>query len=123
MRQRKQLEPRMASQLADFMKIAGLVDVSSKLVSIPLGSWGLDLGELWKKNYEMFVASTSPLLSKLVGKTDAEYKQQWETFLLESEHQRPFSNLYACYGRKPAHPIDFDNIDWSSFAPLRSFYV
>lgn len=100
------------------MKIAGLAEVSSKFVSIPLGSWGLDLGELWKKNYEMFVDSTSPLLSKLVGKTQEEYKAQWETFLLESKDQRPFSNMYATCGRKPSHPINYDTIDWSAFAPL-----
>lgn len=119
-RQRRQLEPRMANKLAHFLKIAGLADVSSKLVSIPLGSWGLDLGELWKRNYEMFVDSTSPLLSKLAGKTPQEYKQEWETFMKESEPQKPFSNLYAAYGRKPSYPINFDTIDWSLFTPPSS---
>jgi hypothetical protein len=77
------MEPRIARQLPDLMKAVGLIDVSSKLVSIPLGSWGLDLGVLWKHNLEMFADSTAPLLSKLVGVSASTYKRQWYELIEE----------------------------------------
>lgn len=117
-REKRQLEPRMATYISDLLNFIGLTDVSSKLVSIPLGSWGLDLGELWKKNLEMFIDATSPLMSQVVGLSVAEYKEQWNNSMTESQANKPFSNLHAAYGRKPLHPLDLDHIDWSIFPPF-----
>lgn len=107
----------MARSLPDLLKTVGLIDVSAKLVSVPLGSWGLDLGNLWKHNIEMFVDSSSPLLSRLTGISDAEYRARWRKLISEVKDDKAFSNLHAAWGRK-----SFENstlaIDWSSFSPL-----
>ncbi|KAL0139208.1 hypothetical protein V8B55DRAFT_1521864 [Mucor lusitanicus] len=109
-RLKRQMEPRIARHLPDLLKTVGLIDVSSKLVSIPLGSWGLDLGELWKQNMEKFADSTAPLLSKLAGVSVSEYRRQWHSLIDEA-----FSNIHAAWGRKP---LDYDGgneiaIDWT----------
>jgi hypothetical protein len=111
----------MARHLPDILKAVGLIDVSSKLVSIPLGSWGLDLGNLWKHNMEMFVEATCPLLSKLAGVSPTEYKAQWRDMFEEVKDQKPFSNIHAAWGRKSfTAPSNLDNttIDWSSVPPM-----
>ncbi|KAI9273884.1 hypothetical protein EDC94DRAFT_111997 [Helicostylum pulchrum] len=115
-RLKRQMEPRMARHLPDLLKKAGLIDVSAKLVSIPLGSWGLDLGSLWKHNMEMFAESTSPLLSKLVGISDAEYRSRWRDLLQEVQGKRAFSNIHAAWGIKSESTTSA--IDWSSWSPL-----
>jgi hypothetical protein len=119
-REKKQLEPRMATYISGLLEFVGLIDVSSTLVSIPIGSWGLDLGELWKKNLEMFVESSSPLLSQVMGITVEAYKEHWANSMKESQKNKPFSNLHAAYGRKPLHPLDLEQLDWSSFPPFAS---
>lgn len=108
------MEPRIARHLPNVLKSIGLIDVSCKLVSIPLGSWGLDLGSLWKHNLEMFADSSSPLLSKLVGVSVSEYRRQWRDMFEEVKDQKPFSNIHAAWGRKP---LD-STIDWSHCSPL-----
>ncbi|KAG2211641.1 hypothetical protein INT47_008738 [Mucor saturninus] len=100
-REKRNMEPRMALYLPDMLKSAGLIDVSSKLVSIPLGSWGLDLGSLWKHNMEMFADSSSPLLSKLVGISESEYRRRWRDMFEEVKDKKAFSNIHAAWGQKP----------------------
>lgn len=109
------MEPRMARHLPDLLKNAGLIDVSAKLVSIPLGSWGLDLGSLWKHNMEMFAESTSPLLSKLMGISDTEYRSRWRDLLQEVQDKRAFSNIHAAWGIKSESSTSA--IDWSLWSP------
>lgn len=120
-RLKRQLEPRIARNLSDALKAVGLIDVQSKLVSIPLGSWGLDLGNLWKHNMDMFVDSSCPLLSKLAGVTAEEYRAQWYGMFDEVKGQKPFSNMHAAWGRKPLHSKNSTTaIDWSLCPPLLS---
>ena len=114
-RQKRHMEPRIARNLADVLKAVGMIDVSSNFVSIPFGSWGLDLGNLWKHNMEMFVDSTCPLLSKLAGVTAKEYRAQWYGMFEEVKGQKPFSNIHAAWGRKS---LQNSTIDWSQCPPL-----
>lgn len=119
-RLKRQMEPRIARHLPDLLKTVGLIDVSSKLVSIPLGSWGLDLGELWKQNMEKFADSTAPLLSKLAGVSVSEYRRQWHSLIDEVRDKKAFSNIHAAWGRKP---LDYDGgneiaIDWTLCSPF-----
>ncbi|RCH80544.1 hypothetical protein CU098_006693 [Rhizopus stolonifer] len=116
-REKRKMEPRMACHLPDLLKAMGMADVSSKLVSIPFGSWGLDLGVLWKNNIESFAESTAPLFSKLVGCTPAEYRQKWRTLIEEAKDRKAFSNIHAAWARKPAD-YKQDAIDWSLCPPF-----
>ncbi|KAI9245266.1 hypothetical protein BY458DRAFT_485112 [Sporodiniella umbellata] len=109
-------EPRMAIYLEDLLKAAGLVDVATKSVSIPLGEWGLDLGILWKHNLEGFAESTSPLLSRMIGLSVDEYKDRWRDFLVESEEFKPFTNTHAAWAKKPDNYTN--NADWTLCPPL-----
>ncbi|KAG1471459.1 hypothetical protein G6F56_002106 [Rhizopus delemar] len=111
-------EPRMAIYLEDLLKAAGLAEVTTKSVSIPLGEWGLDLGILWKHNMEGFADSTSPLLSKMLGLSVAEYNERWRDFLQECKDLKPFTNTHAAWARKPDNYTG--NVDWTLCPPFNN---
>lgn len=49
---------------------------------------------------EGFAESLSPLLSKMMSLSIAEYKDRWCEFLKESKDLKPFTNAYAAWTRK-----------------------
>lgn len=99
-RLKRQIEPRMARQLPELLKSGGLIDVSSKFVSLPVGPWGSDLGVLWKHNLESFADSTAPLLSRAIGLSPSAYRRRWHELLEEVKERKAFSNMHAAWGRK-----------------------
>ncbi|CEI90721.1 hypothetical protein RMCBS344292_05036 [Rhizopus microsporus] len=99
--EKRNTEPRMACQLEKSLLDLGLVDVQSKFVSIPLGSWGLDLGNLWKQNFESFFDSAKPFLTELMEISGREYKRKVQAMLDEFNEYKPFSNIYLAWGRVP----------------------
>lgn len=62
--------------------------------------WGLDLEVVWKHNMKGFAESFSPLLSKTMSLSMAEYMERWCEFLEESKDPKPFTNTYAAWIRK-----------------------
>jgi SAM-dependent methyltransferase len=108
-REKRHIEPRIACHLQDLLKAVGLVDVSSRLVSIPLGSWGQDLGVLWEQNVHNFSDSAAPVLSRLVGVSVSTYRRNWREMLEEVKDRKAFSNMHAAWGRKSPT----GTIDWS----------
>ncbi|KAI8346741.1 hypothetical protein BD560DRAFT_338656 [Blakeslea trispora] len=117
-RQKRQMEPRMACYLSDLLKAIGAVEISSKLVSIPYGSWGLDLGILWKNNMESFAESTAPLFSKILGCTAAEYIARWRVLREEADKEKCFTNFHAAWGRKPDGYNSETAVNWSLCSPF-----
>ncbi|KAF7728607.1 hypothetical protein EC973_005834 [Apophysomyces ossiformis] len=102
-------EPRIGLHLIDLLKAAGLENVESRLVSIPLGPWGLELGGLWQQNMEMFAEATMPLLVSILDITMEECRQHWADFREELNDRKAFNNIYAAWGRKPEGQL---TIDW-----------
>lgn len=115
-RLKRQMEPRMARYLPELLNSLGLIDVTDKLVSVPLGSWGLDLGVLWRNNTEAFAESTAPLLSRVMDISVDEYKAHWQVYFDELVGRKPFSNVHAAWGRVSDDPNCA--IDWSLCPPL-----
>ncbi|KAG0173245.1 hypothetical protein DFQ28_010262 [Apophysomyces sp. BC1034] len=108
-RQKLHTEPRIGLHLVDLLKAVGLENVDSRLVSLPLGPWGLELGGLWQQNMETFAEATMPLLVSILGISMAECKKHWEDFRDELEDRKAFSNIHAAWGCKPEGPV---TIDW-----------
>ncbi|KAI8379241.1 uncharacterized protein BYT42DRAFT_568172 [Radiomyces spectabilis] len=100
-RQKCHTEPRVAIELTKFLQQGGLKDVDSRLVSIPLGPWGLDIGTLWQQNYESFIEVMRPFLTNIMGISSAEYEKLWGYILTEIHNGRAFNNIHAAWGRKP----------------------
>jgi hypothetical protein len=78
----------------------GLEEVTSRFVSIPLGQWGLDIGNLWEQNVDAFLESARPFLIDIMHISSAEYKLGRQQLKEELKTYKPFSNIYVAYGRK-----------------------
>lgn len=82
----------------------GLVDIETRFVTIPLGPWGLDIGNLWEQNLDAFLESGQPFLTDLLQISDTEYKKQRK--ILKNDfvggHVKPFNNAYIAWGRVPS---------------------
>lgn len=95
------IEPRIACRLEQMLSNIGLVDIQCKFVSIPVGSWGLDIGHLWKENYEAFFESAKPFLIEMMDISSREYKKQMRIVMEELDEYKTFTNVYLIWGRVP----------------------
>ncbi|KAI9012678.1 hypothetical protein CLU79DRAFT_401163 [Phycomyces nitens] len=92
---------RAAMLLSDMLTEAGLAEVETKLVSIPKGSWGLDIGLLWEENWLAFTCSVAPYLLEMTGTTWEDLEELQYIPPEEVAKLKSFNNAYCCWGRKP----------------------
>ncbi|KAI9307079.1 hypothetical protein BJ944DRAFT_262455 [Cunninghamella echinulata] len=101
MKKTKGLDPYIAGNIDHLLKKHGLSNVSKKQISVPFGSWGLDLGILWQQNLEAFIAASTPAFAMALGITPNECKNMWHGYKSELDNVKAFTNVYAVYGQKP----------------------
>jgi len=70
-------------------------------VSLPVGSWGLDIGHLWEQNFDAFFESARPFLVEKMQITNATYQANTKKLKeeLKSGEFKAFNNIYLVYGR------------------------
>ncbi|KAL0074512.1 hypothetical protein F4703DRAFT_1744957 [Phycomyces blakesleeanus] len=95
---------RAAMLLSEMLTEAGLSEVETKFVSIPNGSWGLDIGLLWEENWLAFTCSVAPYLLEVTNTTWEDLEELQNLPADERLNLKAFNNAYCCWGRKP-----FDN--------------
>ncbi|KAF7725143.1 hypothetical protein EC973_000395 [Apophysomyces ossiformis] len=93
---------RVARQMKEMLETAGLHEVEGRFVSIPIGCWGLDIGILWKENFDEFMRAAQPFLTSHLGLSSSEFKQKWRDTVEELNQCKTFSNIHAAWGHKPA---------------------
>ncbi|KAG0742856.1 hypothetical protein G6F57_010436 [Rhizopus arrhizus] len=101
MKEKRDIDVRVTSQLDQMLSAAGLLDIQTKFVSVPIGSWGLDIGNLWRQNYELFFESAQSILVELMGMSHSEYKRKVDAMMDELNEYKPFSNIRLVWGRVP----------------------
>lgn len=92
---------RIPCQLEQVLAEAGLENIESRFVTIPVGSWGLDIGVLWEQNLLGFLESFKPFLSELMEVTEEEYDEQRKglTQELQDKNIKPFNNIFIAWGK------------------------
>ncbi|KAI8364358.1 uncharacterized protein BYT42DRAFT_506332 [Radiomyces spectabilis] len=95
------VQPHIARQLDTLLKEAGMTEVDGRLVSIPFGAWGLDIGILWQQNVDNVVEAMKPFLSSLLNMDGSTYRDKWRATVDELEHAKAFHNVHISWGRKP----------------------
>ncbi|KAI7866636.1 hypothetical protein BDF14DRAFT_1727998 [Spinellus fusiger] len=100
-RNRHNINGRTALTLKEKLKNAGLTKIETKFVSIPIGSWGLDIGLLWKENYKSFMRAATPVLVELSEKPIDEFYKEWKEVFDELSEFRAFNNVHVAWGVKP----------------------
>lgn len=101
MKEKRDIDVRVTSQLDQMLSDAGLLDIQTKFVSVPIGSWGLDIGNLWRQNYELFFESAQSILVELMEMSHSEYKRKVDAMMDELNEYKPFSNIHLVWGRVP----------------------
>ncbi|KAG0181377.1 hypothetical protein DFQ28_000789 [Apophysomyces sp. BC1034] len=101
-REKRGTDLRMACRLRELLNTAGLEDVEERFVSIPIGCWGLDIGVLWKENFEEFVSAAQPFLANNLSVSASVSKQRWRETAEELKTTKTFSNVHVAWARKPA---------------------
>ncbi|KAI9246348.1 hypothetical protein BY458DRAFT_527978 [Sporodiniella umbellata] len=101
LKKHRNIKANAAIEMEQMLKSIGLVDIQSEFVSIPLGSWGLDIGCLWKENYDSFFKSAKPYLSDITGVSSKEFKSNMRIFEEELDEYKPFNNIHLVWGRIP----------------------
>ncbi|KAI8380137.1 hypothetical protein BD560DRAFT_388680 [Blakeslea trispora] len=101
-------DPRIATRFEELLRNVDLENVTVKFVSIPIGPWGLDIGNLWKQNVYAFLESAATFLVHIMGITNSEYKERTRTFMeeLDTGRYKAFSNIYVAYGRKKINTVE-----------------
>ncbi|GAA5812964.1 hypothetical protein MFLAVUS_006426 [Mucor flavus] len=92
---------RISCHLEQVLADAGLENIESRFVTIPVGSWGLDIGVLWEYNLIGFLDSFKPFLSELMEVTEEEYEEQQKALTdeLQDENIKPFNNIFIAWGK------------------------
>ncbi|CAO3615454.1 unnamed protein product [Cunninghamella blakesleeana] len=101
MKKTKGLDPYIAGNIDKLLERHGLTNVVKKQVSLPFGSWGLDIGILWQQNLEAFIAASAPAFAMALGVTPNECKEMWNGYKSELDHVKAFTNVYAVYAQVP----------------------
>ncbi|KAI9009346.1 hypothetical protein CLU79DRAFT_806294 [Phycomyces nitens] len=109
-KEKRKGEPRMACYLKDLLLATGFVEIDSAMVSVPVGSWGLDIGLLWQQNIDAFIQASMPLMVNILQMAPAEFKRRWRETCDESNDSKTFTNIHCGWGRKPFEP---SVPDWS----------
>lgn len=101
LRDERGYEPRIACQLEKLLSDLDLEDITVRYVSVPVGSWGLDIGHLWEQNFDAFLESARPFLVDKMQISNAVYKANSKKLKdeLKSGQFKAFNNIYVVYGR------------------------
>lgn len=100
LRNKRGSDPDIATKLSQLLTELGLEEVTSRFVSIPLGQWGLDIGNLWEQNIDAFLESARPFFADIMQISSTDYKLGRQKLKEELKSRKAFNNVYVVYGRK-----------------------
>ncbi|KAI8973877.1 hypothetical protein BDB01DRAFT_854142 [Pilobolus umbonatus] len=94
------LELSIAKELDALLTEAGLANVRSQFISVPIGPWGLDIGVLWKQNVESFIDAAKPFLLEAMNINAVEFRLRCKQFMDElNDCCKAFNNIYVVWGQ------------------------
>jgi ubiquinone/menaquinone biosynthesis C-methylase UbiE len=92
----------VAHRLETLMREAGLIQVTSHVISIPIGDWGGRLGTMARTDFAAGNQTIMPLVVSATGTSAEEYQRLANAWLLECEQYQSFCNFHALYAQRPA---------------------
>jgi ubiquinone/menaquinone biosynthesis C-methylase UbiE len=87
--------------LAEHLRRAGLTDVQSREVTVPIGEWGGRIGSLMATDFRAVFMRTAGLFRAKFGVSEEEYRQLVTVMQLEWEEHHTVSHFTVVLGRKP----------------------
>ncbi|RAQ97784.1 class I SAM-dependent methyltransferase [Thermogemmatispora tikiterensis] len=99
--QSRGIDLKMALRLEPMLREAGLLHVTSQVISIPIGDWGGRLGNMARTDFAAGNQTIAPLVAATTGASIEEYQQLATAWLHECEQYRSYCNFYVIYGQRP----------------------
>jgi ubiquinone/menaquinone biosynthesis C-methylase UbiE len=98
---RRGIDPRTSLNLKPVLQQAGLINVKSQAISIPVGKWGGKIGEMGITNmHAIWQAMKAPVIS-FAGVSGDEYDRVISDVLRECEENHSLLIMHAAYGQRP----------------------
>lgn len=96
---RRGIDPRHSANLAQFLQAAGLREVRTRVVNVPVGDWGGHIGHLALTDVMTFSQAARPLLLAQ-GMSEPDFAQLTQTMRDECERLRYTWPFYIAYGQR-----------------------
>jgi ubiquinone/menaquinone biosynthesis C-methylase UbiE len=93
------IDPRQSDNLAQFLQAAGLRDVHTRTVNVPVGDWGDHIGRLALTDVMTFSQAARPLLLAQ-GMSEGDFAQLVATMRDECERLRYTWPFHIAYGQR-----------------------
>ncbi|MGH2505470.1 MAG: hypothetical protein ACRDID_23410, partial [Ktedonobacterales bacterium] len=93
------IAPHNSANLAQFLEAAGLRDVRTRVVNVPVGDWGGHIGHLALTDVMTFSRTARPLLLAQ-GMSEPDFAQLTQTMRDECERPRYTWPCYIAYGQR-----------------------
>jgi len=92
--------PFIYRDLKSYVVGAGLADITERVVSIPVGEWGGNIGSLFKEDIDTGFRGFKSHLMKILGCSSNEYDTLVKNAMDECEKKRSYVNFIIVIGRK-----------------------
>jgi ubiquinone/menaquinone biosynthesis C-methylase UbiE len=94
-------DPTEVRQIEAYLLAAGLMNIKTEVVSLPVGQWGGRLGMTTMANMRAACLAMKPLVLQQVGMNSQEYDSLLEDMFKECEERRSSFIVYVVYGQRP----------------------
>ncbi|GHO64408.1 hypothetical protein KSC_033000 [Ktedonobacter sp. SOSP1-52] len=98
---RRGIDSSQVPHLGTYLKNAGLQNVVTRSVTVPMGQWGGRVGSMMAANINSAYQAMKPLITSQLGISPEAYEKNILLQHQEWEELHPASVFYAAYGQRP----------------------
>ncbi|WP_201382874.1 class I SAM-dependent methyltransferase [Ktedonobacter sp. SOSP1-52] len=98
---RRGIDSSQVPHLGTYLKNAGLQNVVTRSVTVPMGQWGGRVGSMMAANINSAYQAMKPLITSQLGISPEAYEKNILLQHQEWEERHPASVFYAAYGQRP----------------------
>ncbi|MGH2510175.1 MAG: hypothetical protein ACRDHZ_22585, partial [Ktedonobacteraceae bacterium] len=95
------IDPSQVPSLAQYMRDAGLINVTARAVAVPLGNWGGRIGVMMSTNVSSAAQALKPLIVQQGDLSAAQFEQVITEAQQEWEQLHTSVPFYIAYGQCP----------------------
>jgi len=95
------MDVRIGRKLGALIQTAGLMNVTVRRFSIPIGTWGGRIGDILAKNFSGALTTLKPLVTTLAHVSEEEFGRAADTWLKECNVYQTSCDFYVVFGQRP----------------------
>lgn len=99
--QKRGIDPTEGAQIGTYLQVSGLINVSTEIITLPVGQWGGRLGSTTATNMRATCLAMKPLVLQHQDVSSEEYDCLLEDMFKECEQYRSCFVIHVAYGQRP----------------------